>query len=178
MTGHRHLLLTAVFLTAAFLSSAQEERTEDFKRHKVVLVLGHAMTPEGININGKKTLLFLPSWGLDYDYRLNEIWSIGLHSDIIIENFSFENSKQIIQERTTPLATIATVGYRLGKHLTAMVGAGAEFAKEENLAVLRVGADYGWELGENWEVAVNYMLDFKLDAYNTGVIGVGLVRNF
>ena len=60
----------------------------------------------------------------------------------------------------------------------AVAGAGGEFAEEENLTVVRIGIDYGWEIGENWEIAANYMFDFKLDAYNTGVLGVGLARKF
>jgi len=143
-----------------------------------MVVLGHAMTPEGINVEGKRTFLFLPSWGLDYDYRFNEKWSLGLHSDFIIENFAFEDPEEIIQERSTPLALVITGGYKIGEHFTALVGAGAELAKEENLAVVRLGADYGWEVGENWEVAVSYMIDFKLEAYNTGVFGIGIARSF
>jgi len=174
----RNLLIAFVFLTAVFRSNAQEEKKEEFKRHKIMLVLGHAMTPEGINVNGKKTVLFLPSWGLDYDYSLNEKWSVGLHTDMIIENFVYENPEEILQQRTTPIAIVATASYAVGGHFTIVAGAGGEFAEEENLTVVRIGIDYGWEIGENWEIAANYMFDFKLDAYNTGVLGVGLARKF
>jgi len=143
-----------------------------------MVVLGHAMTPEGVNVDGKKTFLFLPSWGLDYDYRLNEKWSIGLHTDFIIENFEYEGPDEIIRERSTPLAVVISGGYKITEHFTAILGAGAELAKEENLGVVRVGVDYSWEVGKNWEVAVNYMIDFKIDAYNTGVFGVGIARSF
>jgi len=173
----RNLLIAFVFLTAVFRSNAQEEKKEEFKRHKIMLVLGHAMTPEGINVDGKKTFLFLPSWGVDYDYRLNEKWSVGVHTDFVIENFAFEDPEEIIQERSTPLALVASLGYKIGNHFTAIVGGGAELAKEENLRVIRLGADYGWEIGQ-WEIALNYMIDFKLDAYNTGIFGVGMARSF
>jgi len=142
-----------------------------------MVVLGHAMTPEGVNVDGKKTFLFLPSWGLDYDYLINEKWSVGLHTDLIIENFVYEDPDEIIRERSTPLALVVSGGYKIGEHFTALIGAGAEIAKEENLSVIRLGADYGWEIGV-WEVTLNYMIDFKLDAYNTGVLGVGLARYF
>jgi hypothetical protein len=169
----RNLLIGLIVLVSLPSASAQEK----FKRHKVMLVFAHAMTPEGINVDGKKTFLFLPSWGLDYDYRISEKWSVGIHSDFVIENFEFENPEEIVQERSTPLALVASAGYKIGKHFTAIVGGGAELAKEENLPVIRVGADYGWEIGE-WEIALNYMIDLKLDAYNTGIFGVGLARSF
>ena len=174
MQKSKHLALILCLLIFSQYLRAQEA---EFKRHKIMVVLGHAMTPEGLNVDGKKTFLFLPSWGVDYDYRINEKWSVGIHTDIIIENFAFEDPNEIIQERSTPLALVVTGGYRIGEHLTAFLGAGAELAKEENLTVVRVGADYGWEVGKDWEVAVNYMIDFKIDAYNTGVFGVGIARS-
>jgi hypothetical protein len=136
------------------------------------------MTPEGINVEGKKTLLFLPSWGLDYDYDLGEKWSIGIHTDFIIENFVYEDPEEIIQERSTPLAIVLTGGYGFTEHFTFVIGAGVELAKENNFALLRFGLDYGWEVGEHWEVAASYMFDFKIEAYNTGVLGVGIARKF
>jgi len=175
MLKPKHLFLLFCLVSSNLRLSAQEE---EFKHHKIMVVLGHAMTPEGVNVDGKKTFLFLPSWGLDYDYSLNEKWSIGLHTDFIIENFEYEGPDEIIRERSTPLAVVISGGYKITEHFTAILGAGAELAKEENLGVVRVGVDYGWEVGKNWEVAVNYMIDFKIDAYNTGVFGVGIARSF
>ena len=116
--------------------------------------------------------------GDDYDYRLNEDWSLGVHTDIIVENFQYESPEDIIKKRTSPLALVLSAGRKVGEHLTILVGGGTELAKEENLALVRLGVDYGWEVGEDWEVAVNYMIDFKIDAYNTGVFGVGIARTF
>ncbi|MEM9051289.1 MAG: hypothetical protein AAGC47_04465 [Bacteroidota bacterium] len=92
MVNFKILLLTILLTWSSGSPFAQEQQEErEFKRHKIMVVLGHAMTPEGINVDGKRTILFLPTWGLDYDYRFNEKWSIGIHTDIIIENFTFEN---------------------------------------------------------------------------------------
>ncbi len=166
-----------VLLFFGILSIQTVHGQEEFKHHKIMVVLGHAMTPEGINVDGKKTMLFLPSWGLDYDYRITEKWSVGLHSDFIIENFAFEDPNEIIKERSTPLAVVLSAGYKVGEHFTLIAGGGSEIAKEENLTLVRFGLDYGWEIGE-WEVAANYMFDFKIDAYNTGVLGIGVARSF
>lgn len=166
-----------VLFLVVFLSQYAWGQDEAFKHHKVMVVLGHAMTPEGVNVDGKKTFLFLPSWGLDYDYMFNDKWSIGLHSDIIIENFQFEDPNNIIRERSTPLALVLTGGRKLGDHFTLLIGGGMELAEEENFEIIRIGVDYGWEIGV-WEVAANYMIDFKIDAYNTGIFGVGLARSF
>jgi hypothetical protein len=168
------LCILFLFLVSGHYALGQEEA---FKHHKIMVVLGHAMTPEGVNVEGKKTLLFLPSWGLDYDYRFNEKWSAGLHTDLIIENFLFEDQNNVIRERSAPISLVLSGGRKFGDHLTLLVGGGIELAKEENLEVIRIGADYGWEI-EDWEVALNYMIDFKIDAYNTGILGVGIARAF
>lgn len=59
-----------------------------------------------------------------------------------------------------------------------MAGGGAEFSPEENLALVRLGFDYAWELPGDWEVAVSLVGDIKIDAYNALVFGFEVARAF
>ncbi|MCV9385859.1 hypothetical protein [Reichenbachiella ulvae] len=159
---------------------AQEESgsSEEFHRHKVMIVLGHTHVANGFNSKGDKAWIVLPSWGLDYDFRLNANWSIGLHSEMVIESFEYESENQIKLDRTRPVALVVVGSRKIGKHLTILAGGGTELAPEENLTLIRVGADYSWELINNWELAVNVMTDFKLDAYDSWVFGLGVAKIF
>lgn len=156
---------------------AQEEHEKEFLKHKVMLVIGHAAIPAGIDRNGDKVWTILPSWGFDYDYRFNEKWSIGLHTDIVVESFEYEHN-EIVFERTRPFTAVFVGSRKFGDHLTFVLGGGVELAQEENLNIIRLGFDYGWELPNEWELGASVMSDFKLDAYNSWVLGLGVAKLF
>lgn len=170
------LLLVLVLFSGVVFAQEAEEST--FKKNKLALILGHAYVPAGVNASGEKAWIVLPSWGLDYDYRFNEKWGVGLHSDLVIESFEYEGEKEIVYERTRPLSTVIVGTRKFGEHATLIVGGGIELAKEENLKLFRIGLDYGWELPGEWELGASLMSDIKIDAYNSWVFGLGVGKSF
>lgn len=172
------LLLVFSLLMTELWAQEAEGASEEFYRHKVMVVLGHTHVAEGFNSKGDKSWIVLPSWGVDYDFRLNDKWSIGLHSDMVIESFEYESEDQIKLDRTRPIALVIVGSRKFGEHFSILAGGGMEVAPEENLTLIRVGADYSWELKNNWELAVNLMTDFKLDAYDSWVFGLGVAKLF
>lgn len=131
----------------------------------------------GVNNQGEKVWTILPSWGIDYDYRLDEKWSVGLHTDWVVESFEYEHNA-IVFERTRPFAAVIVGSRKFGDHLTLVLGGGVELAPEENLNIVRLGLDYSWELPNEWELGASVMSDFKLDAYNSWVLGLGVAKLF
>ena len=170
------LLLTATFSIA----SAQEtsEHAESFRRNRVGIVLGHTHVPAGVDADGKKTWLALASWGLDYDFRINEDWGVGLHSDLVIQDFEYEEEEGIIKNRTKPLAATLVCTRRMGEHFTFLAGGGMEVASEGTLGLVRIGTDWGWELPKDWELSLSLMADFKINAYDAWVLGFGVGKSF
>jgi hypothetical protein len=171
------LLLSQIsFCTAAWAQS--ENEAETFRRNKLSLAITHTFVPTTVNSSGDKTYLSLASWGLDYDRRVNSLWGIGLHSDLVIQDFEYEDN-DVVRTRVKPLAIAIVATRRLGKHFTVIGGGGAEFSKgEETLGLFRVGADYGWELPHDWEVSFGVTTDFKVNAYNALVFGFALGKTF
>lgn len=172
--------LTGVFLIATQTVFAQDNSnsTSEFNKNKVTLSITHTHVPSGVNENGKDTWLMLPSWSLDYDYSINAKWGAGLHTDLVIEDFEYEKEEGIILERSKPFS-MALVGTRsLGEHFTIFAGGGLEVATEGTLGLVRVGGDCGWELPGEWELAVSLVADFKFDAYNAWVFGLGVGKRF
>ena len=176
-------ILILILLCSVFTAFAQEQRAEEEHAnfHRVTIVLGHAHVPEGIKANGNKQWLLMGSWGVDYDYWFQLRWAIGLHSDVIMENFEVEKSgegeeAEGILERSYPLATALMGAFKPGEHLTLLLGTGGEFAKEETLFLIRAGLEYGWELPGEWELGLSLMNDFKVDAYDSWTLGVGISK--
>lgn len=173
-------LFLLLFLTYLLPSQAQEGE-EKLLHHRLTVIMGNAHLPAGVSEDGGKKWLLLTTWGLDYDYRINEKWSLSLQSDIVIANFKVEayktNDKEFF-ERSYPVAIAVAGIYSFGEHLSAIAGGGVDIAEEGTIPLVRAGIDYGWEINRYWGVGVNMMWDIKIDAYDSWTFGVGASRRF
>lgn len=164
--------------------SQKEEAVEKFAPHSSIgIVLGHAHVFEGRDAEGHKKVLSLPSWGVDYNYQFHPKWAIGFHTDIILETFSVEKHLESggngeVIERSTPVAPAIMGIYKPCTHWNFLFGAGAEFAREGNFFLNRLGVEYGAEIRNGWEVSGSLGYDFKWNAYDTWVLGIGISKAF
>lgn len=157
----------------SFISCAQELA----RYHRLSLALLHANVPSGIK-DDKKSWLTLPAYSLDYDYWLVPKWAIGLHTDLIIENYFVETIKDEEIERSKPVAIAAVAIFKPEDHLSFLLGPGTEIAEEGSLFLIRVGAEYGWEFAERWELGVSLLYDAKWESYDSWMFGLGVSRIF
>jgi hypothetical protein len=170
-----------VFLTFILQTYAQEEAQKQFQsQHTLGLIISHTNVSKGVDVNGDRKWLSLPSWAINYNYKFSPHWAIGLHNDIITETFEVEEhlSNKNVQtiERSYPLASVLMASYKPGKHFSCLLGSGGEFSHTGNLFLLRVGVEYGYEINEKWEINANLTNDFKINSYNSWAIGFGLTR--
>lgn len=182
-------VLSALLISANFRSVAQEscnskaaaaaEEEEETGAHKITFSLGHAHVNKGIEDNESKWLV-MGAWAFNYDYLFNSKWALGLHNDLIMEDFSVEDRKdgeeKTILERERPLATKLVGSFKPGKHLTMMMGAGDEIAKGNNYFLSTIGLDYGWHLPGGWELGAELSYDIKWHAYDTWILGAGISK--
>ncbi|HAH54767.1 MAG TPA: hypothetical protein DCM02_05625 [Flavobacterium sp.] len=168
-------------ITSSF-SQESETKEEKFKPyHSISGLLSHTMIKDGIR-EGKTEWIDFPSFVLDYNYVFSPKWRIGLHNDIIFEDFIVETTNsegdKIELERSEPIATVLVGGFKPGKHFTFEVGAGYELAKEEHLFLTRIGTEYAVELPHKWEFLVNIVYDIKWNNYDSFAYGVGVSKSF
>jgi len=168
------------FLVASAGCIAQEIIEENFRpHHQLGLVLSHSHVFEGIDAEGKRSVLSLPAWGFDYSYLFHSKWAIGLHTDLIIEKFKVERNlgnKETI-ERSYPVAPAIMGIYKANHHWNFLFGMGGEFAKEENFVINRLGIEYAAELHKGWEVFGTFGYDFRWNAYDTWTLGIGIAKS-
>ena len=163
--------------------SAQEESVEEvpLKKHSFTLSIGHTHIGEGVS-NGKKRSLVLPSWGFNYDFHIDDNWSIGLHNDLIIEQFEVEvegkDNVLVTIDRSRPISIALTASYRLNKFLILSAGTGQEIAPEEAFTIFRVGVEPYVELPNNFEILGTFAIDFRVDAYNAINFALGIAKKF
>lgn len=189
------LVINLLFFTA--ILSAQEEHnaehgnahSEDGKhlRHAIGFSIGHTHISTGFQ-DGDSKWLALPSFGLHYAHSFHSKWALALHSEMIVEDFVVkgsssksgeggENEDSVIK-RGRPIA-VALIGmYRVHKHITLFAGGGMEFSEHDDFGLVKIGADFPYHFGNNWELFGTMSVDFKVDAYNSFSFGFGVAKLF
>jgi hypothetical protein len=154
------------------------EESEKIFKHRISLMLGHTHIPAG-EVDGERTLLTVPSWGLDYNFQINRKWAAGVHTDFITQSFKvidFKGDQEFERERPFTMTLVGI--YRPHERWAFLAGAGYELAVEENLSLLRLGIERGWELEKGWEVFATMQYDLKFGVYDSWMIGVGFSKGF
>ena len=163
------------------------------KKHAISAVISHTHINSGVKNNTGDNWIALPSFGLNYNYSFNEKWAIGLHNDIIVEEFIIEDanahSNEVVLhkneeadiegiERSHPIASAVMITYKPFKHIAFLAGGGMEFSKEENFALIRLGLEFPFHIPNDWEVFGVTAFDINIDAYNSFTFGIGIAKLF
>ena len=154
-----------------------EDHAEQHHRHMISVEIGHSHASDGIR-KGERGWITLPSWAINYNYQLAESWMVGLHTDIIIENFEVtstnRNDGESTIERTRPVSVVGVAAYKPTHRLAIISGAGFEYAPEETFTLIRLGVEPSIPLSSKWEIIFSMVYDIKIDAYNNWAMGVGV----
>ena len=177
------LLMLICLSSVAFGQSEESHKAEHFKpRHSLGIIIGHDHVLNGRDEHGNKKTLILPYWGLDYNFQFAPKFSIGLHTDFIMESFKvekhLESGSQEVVERTWPIAPAIMGFYKPTEHWSFGFGMGAEFSKEEDFVLNRLAIEYGTEIKNGWEVFGVVQYDFRWDAYDNWTIELGIAKVF
>jgi hypothetical protein len=154
--------------------------TNGHAHHKIQVVMSNTHISNGRNAEGEKVWLVLPSWSINYDYKFDDKWQIGLHTDMITNKFEVElEHDMVIVERVRPVALALMGGYKTRSPFTFLVGGGIEFEKNKNLGFIRLGVEPGWHFDSGkWEFSVLLEYDMKFNNYDSWVLGFGIARLF
>jgi hypothetical protein len=176
-------VLLLIFPLASLFAQEHRGEGETHKhRHMVSVLLAHAHLSQGVQ-NGDRKWLALPSWMLSYNYMVSEKWAIGLHSDIIIDEFEVEANLRSegsgeILERTYPISVVAAGTFKPLPWLGLIGGGGFEYAREDTFGMVRMGLEPNLRLSDKIELVLNLSYDLKLNAYDTWNFGFGIARTF
>jgi opacity protein-like surface antigen len=160
-------------------SEQVEEHTQEHPHHKhmISVEIGHSHLSEGVR-NGEKEWITVPSWAINYNYRLNEKWILGVHTDIIIENFEVKTGRSDAGsgtiERSRPISVVGVAAYEVMSQLAVLSGVGFEYAPEETFTIIRLGVEPAIPINERLEVIFSMVYDIKVNAYNNWAMGAGL----
>jgi hypothetical protein len=170
------LVITFILTFNTVFSQNEMNKHKSSSKHSFSLVISHTQINEGFDGDGKKQSLSLPSWGVNYNYLISKNWSLGIHTDIIVEDFKVESTfkNNSVIERSYPIASALVASYKPGKHFSYLFGSGKEIAKGENFFLIRLGLEYGIHINHKWEFIANIINDYKFEGYNSWGIGAGV----
>lgn len=152
---------------------------EEHHKHSIGLFVSHTTIISNGFSDGGRDRFTVPSWGLTYNYHFSEKFSLGLHTDLIMESFFIETEEDNIIERELPVATVLVSGFRIAKNFKFAFGAGVEWEKNENFALFRFGLDYVFPIPSlGMEAGIFADFDVVIDGYDSSAIGIGLVKLF
>lgn len=175
------LCLSVFIFSISFVYGQEKDKSEFHPHHSLGIMISHTQIVNGLQ-NGKKKWLSLPSWALNYNYKFSPQWGIGLHSDIVVEDFEvtehLKSGNAKVLERSYPIATAVMASYQAVPNFYILAGAGGEFAHTGNLFLIRIGAEYGYHISKHYELNANITNDLKINAYNSWAIGLGVTRIF
>ncbi len=151
-----------------------ESESEEL-RHFISLSFGYTYIPGGAEVDATEADGFLvPSVGFDYMYKLAPRWEIGTMMDVELDHYLVVD-KDLERENAFIAAVIGL--YKVTPRFSLFAGGGMEFEHNENLAVLRVGADSPIPLGRDWILAPTLIFDFK-EGYDTWSLAVSIGKEF
>ena len=148
------------------------------QKHRVTLVMANSFLKNQID-ESTNDILVAPTFGLNYDYFFHSNWGVGLHTDIVLQQFKVEKHGGHVElSRENPVALCAVGLFNPFPSLGLLAGYGIELEKHENIQLLRFGVEYGFHLPGNWELGFALEFDAKLNAYNSWIFGAGFSKLF
>ncbi len=180
----KNILFCSFFLLISFQICAQESKDHSENESKkgmqqFSLFISHSHITDGESPDGGNKWFVVPSWGLDYNYWLSSHVAIGLHGDMMLESFKVKGEeKGSAVERNRPIAIVPVAVFKPKEHSSFIVGFGKEFAPEGDLTLMRLGYEYGLEIGGQWEFCAGLTYDLKFNIYDTWTLGLGVSKSF
>ena len=122
--------------------------------HKITLVMANSFINNSFS-DQANNILIIPTFGFNYDYFFNSRWGLGLHTDILLQQYKVEKHgghEEILREN--PVGLAGMVLFKPHHRWVLMAGYGVEVEKHENFQMIRVGAEYGIPLPKHWELGL------------------------
>lgn len=168
--------IAIALLFVGFSSFSQEiENTEEeleeehVPKIRAAIMMANSHVPTATE--GDKKVAIIPAWGADIDYYFHPKWSVALQMDLKLQSFEVEDGESTL-ERSYPFSVAPVIHYHALRHWSFYVGPGYEFEKNENLTFFKLGTEYGFEISENFEIALNLSYENKKEIYNSWNFGI------
>ena len=176
-TNHtlRWMVIACFFVSSLGTVNAQEtEEVSNVPQLRGAVVMGYSHIPHAFE--GTKTVAIIPSWGLDLDYVFHPKWAVALQTDIKLQSFEVEDKDQVVLVRNYPISFAVVGAYKVLPRWRLFFGPGIEYEQSRSLWIFKLGAEYAFEISEEFEIGVGLMYENRQDLYDGWTFGVSFNR--
>lgn len=145
----------------------------------ITLLYGSIFIPES-NENGEDIgHALVPSLSIDYEIWYKHKVGILLLNEFVLSSYTVNDANGHRLERESILITAIGIGYSPFTHFGLYAGGGLEIdlANGNNFSVIRVGAEYGIPIRNNWVSVIALAGDFRKE-YVSGSFEFGFAKTF
>jgi len=174
-------LVLAILLP--FIITAQEEHKNhenhtEFKHWRVALAMSQSYIP-GLHLEEEETTAqFIPTNGIEIQYFFNHKFSAKWINEIEFQNYTVVGIDGEHRVRDNAFLTAVVLGYEVYDHLGIFAGGGYEFEKNDDLWVVRAGAEYAFELPGHWDITPAVMFDYKAESHTAYTFSLTIGKRF
>ncbi|MDX5404917.1 MAG: hypothetical protein LPK46_10845 [Bacteroidota bacterium] len=171
-------VLIVLALQSPFLSMGQEsEEFEGGRKTNVGLFISHFHAFSGEHAENDAYLI-LPAIGLNVEHWIQPKWGVGLHTDLVLQSFQVKDNlgqKDIVLDRTTPVAPAGVLMYKPMPFLALLLGGGMDISKEATLGLMKIGVDLEMEVSKQIELELGISYDLRFSYYSSLTVGFGVL---
>ena len=172
------LVTISIMTIVSGLFAQSENEKEPIKRNNIVLTIGHAVIPTGVEAGDSKNLATVPTWGLSYEYRFSHFFLLGLKSELEMSNYIITTDEGNKLKREYPISLTLYGDFRILKGWYLSAGPGIEFERDENLYKVSLGSYYEFELPGDWGLVPEVSYTLKGGHTWAYAIGLGVCKSF
>ena len=146
------------------------------KGHKITLIMGNSLIDNSFSDQSNQ-ILIVPTFGFNYDFFINSKWGLGVHTDILLQQFKVEkhgSHEEIIREN--PIGLMGMALFKPHHRWILLAGYGIEIEKHENFQMIKAGVEYGLALPKHWEVGFGLEFNYKIKTSNSLMFGIGFSK--
>jgi hypothetical protein len=97
-------------------------------------------------------------------------------SNFEVATFNREGSVEAEISRNFPLALIRVAVFKPNEWLSLVAGSGVELESNENLLLIKLGAEAAYPINEKSEIFLEISYDYKPEYYNSWGLFLGVAR--
>jgi hypothetical protein len=147
-----------------------------FMHHRLSAGFGYTFVPEGVDESTDEKGILVPTLSLEYFYKFSHRWSAGLMVDIEMSQYLIPLLDDFLERHKALIISLAGL-YEPIEYWGIFAGVGMEIESHHNFAVIRVGTDYEFLIGNNWDISPSLSFDFK-EEYTSWSLMVGFGKHF
>ena len=171
----------SVFMVLFPVILFSQDHGHDGKGHhdRLALFTGTSLAPTMLEGEGSNDIIFVPTYGIEYEHKINSWFALGIMNEIELQNYVITRSdgEEINRSFVYVGTLIAAVKTPINR-LYFIFGPGYEIASDHNFTIFKFGFEYSVPIQHNWDIAPELTYDQISDIYHTITFGLAIGKSF